>query len=140
MKNFLITFLLFIIVLITTNCTPTTEQNDIKHGINKSSFNIIHNKIKSTETPTIYKTPTKYVVELIPQSTPLVFTFPTPQAKPISLWRPPLYDTPWALSQHDHFYFNRPIAADEINWPIADYRYGGIFFSPDDVPFILYLR
>ena len=133
MKNFLITFLLFIIVLITTDCTPTTEQNDTKHGINKSSFKIIHNKIKSTETPTIYQTPTEYVVELIPQSTPLVFTFPTPQAKPISLWRPPLYDTPWALSPHDHFYFNRPIAADEINWPIADYRYGGIFFSPDDV-------
>ena len=65
--------------------------------------------------------------------TPLRFTFPTPGQRPISFWRPPLYDTPWALGPFDHFYFNRPIAADEVNWPIADYRYGGIFFSTDIV-------
>lgn len=64
---------------------------------------------------------------------PLRFTFPTPGPKPISLWRPPLYDTPWALGPHDHFYFNRPIAADEVNWPVADYRYGGTFFSTEIV-------
>ena len=64
---------------------------------------------------------------------PLVFTFPTPGPNPVSLWRPPLYSAPWALSPHDHFYFIRPIAADEVNWPLADYRYGGIFFGPDVV-------
>lgn len=64
---------------------------------------------------------------------PLVFTFPTPGPNPVSLWRPPLYPAPWALSPHDHFYFVRPIAADEVNWPLADYRYGGIFFGPDVV-------
>ena len=53
---------------------------------------------------------------------PLRFTFPTPGSQPVSLWRPPLYEVPWALSQNDHFYFSRPIAADEINWPLADYR------------------
>jgi murein DD-endopeptidase MepM/ murein hydrolase activator NlpD len=42
----------------------------------------------------------------------------------VSAWRPPLYPVPWALSTHDHFYFTHPIAADEINWPVADYRYG----------------
>ncbi len=69
-----------------------------------------------------------------PQSEPpLRFTLPTPGPAPISLWRPPLYDTPWALSQFDHFYFSRPIAADEVNWPIADYRYGGTFFSSEIV-------
>ena len=62
---------------------------------------------------------------------PLRFTLPTPGAAPISLWRPPLYDTPWALGPNDHFFFNRPIAADEVNWPLADYRYGGVFFSSD---------
>jgi murein DD-endopeptidase MepM/ murein hydrolase activator NlpD len=62
---------------------------------------------------------------------PLRFTLPTPGPAPISLWRPPLYDTPWALSPYDHFYFNRPIAADEVNWPLADYRYGGIFFGSE---------
>jgi len=74
--------------------------------------------------------------ELLPTTSeepPLRFTLPTPGPVPISLWRPPLYDTPWALGPEDHFYFSRPIAADTVNWPVADYRYGGVFFSPDTV-------
>lgn len=62
---------------------------------------------------------------------PIRFSFPTPVPAPVSVWRPPLYQVPWALSPQDHFFFIRPIAADEINWPLANYRYGGIFF--DDV-------
>jgi murein DD-endopeptidase MepM/ murein hydrolase activator NlpD len=58
---------------------------------------------------------------------PVRFVFPTPQPPPVSAWRPPLYPAPWALTPEDHFYFARPIAADEINWPLADYRYGGVF-------------
>jgi murein DD-endopeptidase MepM/ murein hydrolase activator NlpD len=78
---------------------------------------------------------TKPVVEVVPavvltpqgqDTTPLRFTFPVPGAAPVSLWRPPLYDIPWALGPYDHFYFKRPIAADEVNWPLADYRYGGM--------------
>jgi hypothetical protein len=34
---------------------------------------------------------------------------------------------PWALTPHDHFYFSRPIAANEVNWPLADYRYGAVW-------------
>jgi murein DD-endopeptidase MepM/ murein hydrolase activator NlpD len=64
---------------------------------------------------------------------PLRFTFPTPQPPPTSLWRPPLYDVPWALSPFDHFYFTRPIAANEVNWPLADYRYGGILFGKENI-------
>ena len=73
---------------------------------------------------------------------PLRFTLPTPGAEPISGWRPPLYPVPWAVSPYDHFYFARPIAADNVNWPLAEYRYGGIFFDnvvhtgvdiPDDI-------
>ncbi|TLN05558.1 M23 family metallopeptidase, partial [bacterium] len=64
---------------------------------------------------------------------PLRFTFPTPGNQPVSLWRPPLYEVPWALGPNDHFFFSRPIAADEINWPLADYRYGGIFPDSDIV-------
>lgn len=60
---------------------------------------------------------------------PLRFTLPTPAAEPLSGWRPPLYPAPWAISPHDHFYFIRPIAADQVNWPIPDYRYGGTFFG-----------
>lgn len=64
-----------------------------------------------------------------PTTGPLRFSFPTPGPAPVSAWRPPLYQVPWALTPHDHFYFARPIAADEVNWPLADYRYGGKFFE-----------
>jgi murein DD-endopeptidase MepM/ murein hydrolase activator NlpD len=60
---------------------------------------------------------------------PLRFVFPTPGPAPVSAWRPPLYPIPWAPTPYDHFYFARPIAADEVNWPVADYRYGGVFFE-----------
>jgi murein DD-endopeptidase MepM/ murein hydrolase activator NlpD len=64
-----------------------------------------------------------------PAPDPLRFVFPTPAAAPVSAWRPPLYPTPWAPSPYDHFYFSRPIGADETNWPLWDYRYGGTFFA-----------
>jgi murein DD-endopeptidase MepM/ murein hydrolase activator NlpD len=64
---------------------------------------------------------------------PLRFTFPTPNPAPVSAWRPPLYDVPWALGPYDHFYFKRPIAVDEVNWPLANYRYGDFFPDTDIV-------
>jgi murein DD-endopeptidase MepM/ murein hydrolase activator NlpD len=64
---------------------------------------------------------------------PLQFNFPTPEAPPVSAWRPPLYEVPWALGEHDHFLFTRPIAADEVNWPLANYRYGDYFSGTDIV-------
>jgi len=70
-------------------------------------------------------------VEATSTPPPLRFDLPTPGAEPISGWRPPLYPLPWAVSPYDHFYFARPISADNVNWPLAQYRYGGIFF--DDV-------
>jgi len=79
----------------------------------------------SDESPTsaeLQPTPT-------PGLDPLRFVFPTPGPEPVSAWRPPLYPTPWEPTPHDHFYFARPIAADEVNWPLPDYRYGGVFFK-----------
>lgn len=67
-----------------------------------------------------------------PQADPLRFVFPTPGPPPVSAWRPPLYPVPWVPTPYDHFYFTRPIAANEVNWPLADYRYGGVFL-PDVV-------
>ncbi len=64
-----------------------------------------------------------------PAPDPLRFVFPSPGPAPVSAWRPPLYAIPWAPTPFDHFFFSRPIAADEVNWPLADYRYGGIFFE-----------
>lgn len=66
---------------------------------------------------------------ITPSPQPFQFSLPTPGAEPITNWRPPLYPVPWAISPYDHFYFTRPIAADQTNWPIADYRYGGVFFG-----------
>jgi murein DD-endopeptidase MepM/ murein hydrolase activator NlpD len=63
-----------------------------------------------------------------PAPDPLRLVFPTPAQPAASAWRPALYPTPWVPSIFDHFYFARPIAADQINWPLADYRYGGVFF------------
>jgi len=60
---------------------------------------------------------------------PLRFVYPTQGALPVSAWRPALYPVPWAPTPYDHFYFTRPIAANVRNWPVADYRYGGIFFE-----------
>src|SRR3989304_4903687 len=68
-----------------------------------------------------------------PSPVPFQFNLPTPGAEPISGWRPPLYPVPWAVSPYDHFYFARPIAADQVNWPVPDYRYGGVFFAPNIV-------
>jgi murein DD-endopeptidase MepM/ murein hydrolase activator NlpD len=64
-----------------------------------------------------------------PAADPLRLAFPTPGTGRVSAWRPPLYPVPWAPTTYDHFYFARPIAADQINWPSAAYRYGGIFFE-----------
>jgi murein DD-endopeptidase MepM/ murein hydrolase activator NlpD len=64
-----------------------------------------------------------------PLPDPLEFVFPTAGAEAISLWRPPLYPVPWEPTPNDHFYFTRPIAADEVNWPLARYRYGYLFYS-----------
>ncbi len=64
-----------------------------------------------------------------PTIVPFRFDLPLPGAAPVSGWRPPLYPVPWAVSPYDHFYFARPIAADQVNWPLANYRYGGVFFA-----------
>jgi murein DD-endopeptidase MepM/ murein hydrolase activator NlpD len=70
---------------------------------------------------------------LTPTPVPFRFDLPTPQNPPVLGWRPPLYPVPWAVAPFDHFYFIRPIPADQVNWPLADYRYGGIYFGPNVV-------
>jgi len=71
--------------------------------------------------------------QVTPQHVPLELNFPTPGPIPVSRWRAPLYEAPFALGPYDHFYFTRPIAADEVNWPLADYRYGYNFPGTDAI-------
>jgi len=77
--------------------------------------------------------PVAFEAAITPSPVPFQFNLPPPGAEPVSGWRPPLYPIPWAVSSHDHFYFARPIAADNVNWPLAEYRYGGVFFAPNIV-------
>ena len=79
------------------------------------------------DSPTPQTIQQSYLKLPTPNPDPLRFVFPTPGPAPVSAWRPPLYPTPWVPTPEDHFYFARPIAANEINWPLADYRYGGVF-------------
>ena len=79
--------------------------------------------------PEITATSTPALPTSTPLPDPLHFVFPTPHPAPVSSWRPPGYPVPWAQTLNDHFYFARPIAADQINWPLQDYRYGGDFFG-----------
>jgi murein DD-endopeptidase MepM/ murein hydrolase activator NlpD len=85
---------------------------------------------RSTLIPQLSPSP---VLSPIPKKTTapdsLQFTVPAPGTAPASTWRPPLYDIPWAPTLYDHFFFASPIAANEINTPVADYRYGGRFFQ-----------
>jgi murein DD-endopeptidase MepM/ murein hydrolase activator NlpD len=83
-------------------------------------------------TETIESTATEAGPQPTPTAPPLVIDFPTPQAAEIPQWRPALYDTPWAISPYDHFFFKRAIGVNTVNWPLANYRYGGIF--PDSDP------
>lgn len=88
----------------------------------------------ATQAPTTDDIPNPLSLDdLPPEDAPIRYTFPTPEQEPVSLWRPPLYDTPWALTPNDHFYFSRPVAADEINWPLDNYRYGAQFPGLPDV-------
>lgn len=64
------------------------------------------------------------------QTAPLRLSLPTPGDEPVSAWRPAQYPVPLAFGEFDHFYLARPIAADVVNWPVANYRYGGTYLSP----------
>lgn len=64
-----------------------------------------------------------------PLPNPLSLAWPTPSVVPTSAWRPVGYPVPWAPTIYDHFYFARPIPADQVNTPLQDYRYGGDFLG-----------
>jgi murein DD-endopeptidase MepM/ murein hydrolase activator NlpD len=114
---------LILLLILLTSCTPALT---------------LTNTVDQTPTAVIAgetATPLPAESEPMPRPTiaPFRFVLPTPGAEPVSGWRPPLYPVPWAVSAYDHFYFTRPIAADNVNWPLAEYRYGGVFFAPDVV-------
>ena len=61
---------------------------------------------------------------------PLRFTWPTPVVFPTPLnWRPPIQSVPISIRPEDHFWFARPIASDNVNYPLGSYRYGSSYFG-----------
>ena len=114
-----ILFALIILVLI--SCTPATVTET-----GPTPTAVIAGDVAT-------QPPVQIDVQPKPTIAPFRFFLPTPGAEPVLGWRPPLYPIPWAVSAYDHFYFARPIAADNVNWPLAEYRYGGVFFAPNIV-------
>jgi len=112
-----------IILFLLTSCAPSSTG-----GADQTPTPVIAGE-SGTQLPA--EPPAGIISEPTPRPTvaPFRFVLPTPGAEPVSGWRPPLYPVPWAVSAYDHFYFARPIAADNINWPLAEYRYGGVFFA-----------
>ena len=108
-------------IFIWTACTPISQSLADNNADLPGS---IQTPVTTAE-PVVLPSPTRTTEE------PLHFSFPTPYSPPVSLWRPPQYDVPFALGPFDHFFFTRPIGSEDINWPLADYRYGGIFFGTD---------
>ncbi len=124
---------LFLLIL-ATGCQPgaATSQPTLPAATQTATAlptSIVAGEIAPDEKPTAAP-----VVNASPHNEPPArFFFPTPGPIPSSGWRPPLYPAPWALTPYDHFYFVRPIAADEVNWPEPDYRYGGTFAESETV-------
>lgn len=126
-------FLLLTAVLL-AGCSGTDINNDAtsQSGL-KSTREIATLKVTSSATikptdelaePIVLDTPSGPT----PLPDPLRFTLPNSGAVPVSSWRPALYPIPWALTDQDHFFFIRPVGANEVNWPAPEYRYGNVEF------------
>lgn len=114
----------FALVLILTACNPAP-------GLIPTPLPTVEaTAVPATSTPMATPVPTTHVpippIATAVSTMPVRYSFPTPAPVPNAMWRPPIYQPPWALSPNDHFYFARPIAVDEVNWPEPDYRYGGL--------------
>jgi murein DD-endopeptidase MepM/ murein hydrolase activator NlpD len=69
-------------------------------------------------------------VPTINPADPLKFTWPTQPVFPTpNNWRPPVEAVPIAIRPQDHFWFARPIASDNVNYPLGSYRYGSTYFG-----------
>ncbi len=111
-----------------------------------------HGKPSSTSIPT-KSTPLVEIETSTPVSSQVVSNFPTATSTPIQrtqitpqvstpdlsnindpganfkAWRPPVYPVPWIPSVQDHFFFQNPIAATDIDGAFSTYGYGDVFFK-----------
>jgi murein DD-endopeptidase MepM/ murein hydrolase activator NlpD len=59
----------------------------------------------------------------------LSFDYGTVTPYPTLSWRPPPMQVPVSIRPEDHFWFSRPIASNQVNWPHPLYRYGSTYFG-----------
>ena len=127
-------FLFLLVSLVLTACGPSPTQTAAATPLKAAPTSVLKNPPTPQATlPPQAGCPNSDCVYAHPapaQTAAFRLSLPTPGQEPISAWRPPQYPVPLALGEFDHFYFARPIAADVVNWPIADYRYGGTLLTP----------
>lgn len=117
-----LTIILFIIAFFATACEPLPDDElPTLAVITPNEAVTITPPVVVEQNPLPTGTPLPAPIN---RDDPLRFTFPTPATELVSAWRPPLYEVPWALGPYDHFLFLRPIAVDQVNWPLPTYRYG----------------
>ncbi len=106
--------------------STATEIPATATGITTASFLPADTPFYPVEYPSPEPSPT-----FLPTGTPatILFNDPTQEPVPVASWRPPLYPDPWAPTLYDHFYFASPIAANQVDTLVSDYRYGGVFFE-----------
>ncbi|HPN50802.1 MAG TPA: peptidoglycan DD-metalloendopeptidase family protein [Anaerolineaceae bacterium] len=147
MKPTLIIISVCFLVFLMAGCNSVTPSDTAESSSTPPPMAAVE-AVDPTPSPTLEDTPVNFpdmtpTPNLMAAVTPipvsgngsdlLRFVFPTPAPKPISAWRPPLYEAPWAPTRFDHFFFTRPISADEINWPLPNYRYGAPWPDLPDV-------
>lgn len=126
--------------LISQNASPSPTQINATVELSSEAEESV--EVPASPTPTAGPTNTPDALEEAfhdtapPTATPLpvtpfVLEIPTPGLKPVSAWRPPLYEVPMALKPQDHFYFTRPIGVDNVNWALESYGYGATYFGED---------
>ena len=125
-------FLMLLNIYLLTACQNLSDERET--GLISTSTTVLPTQVDQLPTPPTELIDSKQSDPTV-QPTPdaMRFSLPTPGAQPVTAWRPPLYPVPWGVSPFDHFFFTRPIAVDQINWPSPDYRYGGVFFKPSSV-------
>lgn len=127
--------MVFLAISLVTGCA-INPQRPLTVGLSEAENDQKTRSPVSSSTPRVLPTliPTRSsVIASAINLEPLEIEFPTPAQEPITDWRSPLYQIPWSLGPLDHFYFTRPIQADQINWPLPDYRYGYEFTDSSQV-------
>lgn len=106
---------------------PVVKASGLVDTSSNQPNQIINNEIA----PALHPTPSLLELRGIEQA--ILLDFPAPAESTVKFWRPPLYPIPWALTPHDHFYFQHPSPATNEDWSASNYQYGNLYPEADIV-------